>query len=360
MKKETRHLCSRQVQRYAADMRIYLWVPLCVVLGGCGKTFATVDEACDDKLAGEQHASSDTAKEAMERLNCYRRMAKVGSARVHQVIQGVTEDHVNYMIQLESLEGYSPGAESGENTGFTGVNLDERLLAANYQEIQAARWELTPINWPFNGADNIDYLFPDPWVRQIYLQPFVSGMGLDEGLREGFEIDNGWSSYITLLYPFPQTHSPVVYPVDGQQDVDPSYYDDIFGGALVEYGEVGFPVTVTLNANSITLLEYEIKGPNGVEEVIIHLPGDASWGAALQSTISVTPRNALEPNAEYTFTAVVLQDERQYTISTTYRTAVENSRPLPDTYARGTVPPPRMALHGVPPTLASPLDSPID
>ena len=321
---------------------------LLLLISACHPKFTTIDEACDDKVRGEDHVSESTSLDAIHRLNCYRRLARVGQAGVDRVVQEVTEDHVNYMMQLPELGSYAPGMEVSENMGFTGGDLYDRLENAYYPDLTLTSWELTPLNWPFNGADNIDYLFPDPWVRQIYLQPLVSGMGLDEGLRQGFDVDNGWSSYITILYAFPDGHGPVVYPVDGQQDVDPSYYDDIQGGALVEYGEVGFPITITMNSGDLALREYALTGPTGEIDVIVHLPGAASWGSSLQSTISVTPRDALQPSTEYVFTARVSESDRTYNLESTFRTASSTARPLPAGYARGTVPAPLITPRPAP------------
>jgi len=300
---------------------------------GC-KTFTSVDEACHDKLGGEKHVSQDSAVEAMKRLNCYRRLVKVGRLRVDKPVQEVAEDHVDYMVNLESLDNYVPGTESSENIGFTGVDLNERLQRNDYQgDINGyARWELTPIRWHVNGADNVDYLFPDPWARQIYLQPVLIGGGMDEGQSNSVaEAEAGyvdrWSSYFTLLYHFPTNHPPVVYPRDGQVDIDPSYCDDIVGGALVEYGEIGYPITITMDANDISLISHSLQGPDGEVDTIVHLPGDMSWGFTLHGTIAITPLEPLQPSTEYTFNATVKYDGITHKVDNTYSTAAQNNRP---------------------------------
>jgi hypothetical protein len=308
-------------------MRIIRLIFTASLFSGCQK-FTNVDEACKDTVPGEKHASHQTAVEAVARLNCYRRLAKVGVLSFDRTVQEVTEDHVSYMLSLDDLNGYTPGFEQNEQPGFTGVDLNSRLDAKNYNQVVGSldRWELTPMRWPFNGRDNIDYLFPDPWVRQLFLQPLVIGAGFDEGFSDS-EIDGGWMSYLTILYDSAMTVPPFVYPVDGQIDVDPTYTDEIMGGALVQYGEVGFPITLFLNTPVPVLEEYSLRGPNGDVDVVIHLPGDASWGATLAGTIAVTPLDPLEGGATYTFTSKVRADGQVLRLDSTFTTASLSSRP---------------------------------
>ena len=308
-------------------MRICLVLCAALLLVGCQR-FESVDDACKKNVPGDQHASRQGAIDAVARLNCYRRLARVGVLRFDKIVQEVTEDHVSYMAGLPDLSGYVPGQESMDQNGFTGANLDARLEAKNYQEVAGSldRWEVTPVRWPFSGADNIDYLFPDPWIRQAYLQPLVIGAGFDERFSES-EIDGGWLSYLTLLYDREQTLRSFVYPVDGQIDVDPSYTDEIMGGGLVEYGEVGYPITVFVNSDAPVLEDYLLRGPSGNVDVVIHLPGDASWGPVLSGTIAITPLEPLEPNQTYEFTARVRADGVQQKLESTFTTASKNSRP---------------------------------
>ncbi len=308
-------------------MRIFALLSLAAWATGCQK-FTNVDEACKDKVSGEKHLSHASSVDAVARLNCYRRLARVGVLSIDRTVQEVTEDHVAYMLGLDDLSGYIPGQEQSDQAGFTGTDLNSRLEAKNYSQVVGTldRWELTPVRWPLNGRDNIDYLFPDPWVRQLYLQPLVIGAGFDEGLSKS-ELDGGWLSYLTILYDSSMTVAPFVYPVDGQIDVDPSYTDEIQGGALGQYGEVGFPITLFLNSPVPVLKDYSLRGPDGNVEVVIHLPGDVSWGAALSGTIAITPLDPLEGDATYTFTSEVEMDGQVVRLDSTFTTASKTSRP---------------------------------
>ncbi len=322
-------------------MRLFSFFVLLPALG-CNN-FTSVDEACHDKLGGEKHMAHDSAAEAVKRLNCYRRLAQVGRMGIDKLVQEVTEDHVNYMSLLDSFDSYVPGQETSENDGYTGANLNARLEGISYVgDIQQyMRWELTPIHWHFNGADNIDYLFPDPWARQIYLQPILIGGALDESLSAAdIELYGGetWASYLTILYRFPSGHAPVVYPRDGQIDVDPSYCDDILGGALVEYGDVGYPITITMDADNIVLVDHSLQGPDGEVDTVVHLPGDVSWGSTLRGTVAITPLEPLQASAEYSFSANVKYDGYEREIESTYTTAAQNLRPTTFCGAQGTNP----------------------
>jgi len=312
-------------------MRIYATIGWVALLSAC-HNFTNVDEACKDKTGGSKHARHQSAVDAVERLNCYRRLAKVGVMSFDKIVQEVTEDHVRYMLGLDDLSGYMPGREDTNQIGFTGVDLDSRLEAKNYSQVSSGldRFELTPYRCPLNGADNIDYLFPDPWVRQIFLQPLVIGAGFDEGLSTS-ETDGGWLSYLTILFDGATNVSPFVYPVDGQTDVDPTYTDQTMGGALVEYGEVGYPITIFVNAPTAVLEDYSLRGPDGAVEVVIHLPGDSAPWSTLSGTIAITPLAPLAPSETYTFTSKVRVDGQSIKLNSTFSTAAHSSRPVFDT-----------------------------
>lgn len=304
----------------------FAYTPFLLTLGAC-HNFTSVDDACKSKVIGEKHIAHSSSAEALLRINCYRRLAKVGVITVDKIVQATTEDHVDYMNALDDFNVYSPGIEDSANPGYTGVTLNDRLEAKNWagDVRNLDRWELTPWNWPFSGADNVDYLFPDPWVRQIYLQPTVIAGGFDEGLSGAG--DSGWTSYTAILYRQPTGHAPFVYPVDGQTGIDPSYYDQVLGGALVEYGEIGYPITITVDASVIVLRDFSLSGPSGDVDTVVNLPGDVSWGSSLRGTVAITPLDALEPSSEYTFNATVEWDGAVSKLESIFTTGAINTRP---------------------------------
>lgn len=316
-------------------MRI-LWALLPFLLLGCRKDFDTVEEACHDKVPGEKRVSADDAVDALWRTNCYRRVVKLSRGRLHPKVQEGTENHLDYLLRNVPWTGDFRLEEPGR-PGFTGQTIYDRMEALDYVFDDPAGWgiwEAGFIGYEMSPTELVDYHAPDPFMRQLLLQPSWVASGYAEG-----RLDDGTPLvYWTIFYSFPNTERedrPVVYPKDGQLDVPYEYRSDDPNDSLFSLGEVGFPITVTFSASNAAVFDPAAANPHAVNASDYRLVGDGkpvklrlivppgeSSADILRYTLVFVPETPLQPGTEYTFQATVTwSGEREKRLETVFTTA---------------------------------------
>ncbi len=276
---------------------------------GC-RSFDSVDDACKDSIRGDQHGS-DEANAFFGRVTCYRRYAGLSQASIQRDITEAAEAHAAY-LETNGVDADWPLETIGE-AGFTGETSFERIEAAGFPVDWAATfvWEvLAPTDETAPRGEIVDLYLHAPLVRDVLLAPGWEGGGYAE-----LDDPSGRLAYFHVVLPLPSNESankPVLYPVDGQEDVPISVPGG--GGLPGVAGVTGYPITLTFgsvdvtanptNPLDVTVYSSLVTGPSGPVEHTVFLPGLYDTGPNY-STAVLLPTDPLEPNATYTVTAEV-------------------------------------------------------
>ncbi|TVQ92496.1 MAG: hypothetical protein EA397_06715 [Deltaproteobacteria bacterium] len=274
----------------------------------CRPTFDNVDEACHDRVQGRRHATHD-AEELIHRVNCHRRVARIGRIRLAPELQELARRQAN-RGQLLDLNATLAGLEE-----------------QNYPIGQLSRlgiWNLlSPIQDVDDPADRIDHTFANPYFRQVLLQTAVRHVGVV------------WSSDMLSMVqafdypPSQRAMRPVVYPVDGQLDAPTTWTSPMDGLDGIPGGDVGFPITITVSGYeaqpfgtqdpmSVEIEDAVLEGPEGSLDIVVVEPRTTQ--VLLMFTSAVVPLAPLEPDTDYTLRARVRWSTGDREIDATFRT----------------------------------------
>lgn len=305
---------------------------------GCGDPPASADQACPDFIFGAGNARTEV-RDAMTKINCYRRYAGSQKTNINADIVGAMDAHSQYLsLNWDTIveQNLSIHTEVSGNPGFTGVDMFTRLEAQGWTIPQQDHHVFTLVDVK-ESADMpswalIDRYVHEPYFRQILMQPGV----LDAGYGE-FEEFVG----LTMVSEWPASTPlgrAIVWPVDGQTNVPPSYYTGSFNTVdgerydnLDPWKLYGYPITVTLGADtsngtplddpnslSLAVLSHTLTGPDGVENTTVVTPD--STQLPLPSSVMVVPDSPLQENAQYTLEIAVSVVGREIDATTTFTT----------------------------------------
>jgi len=305
---------------------------LAMSLLGCVKTYTNVEDACDDPVRGES-LGSDGAVELFGRASCYRRLAGLPEFEITEAAQTAAVRHVSYMIVNEE----TTAGEDPSRSGYTGADPFERLADAGSTDVTSANsllWHsvfgpaFDP--YPAEPVERVDRWMSDPLFRQALLQPSIRAAGYSQ---RDVDADDGLPGYSEMLViaelpPSERSNRPIVYPVDGQDDIPPSWIPEYDGG-ITAGATVGYPITVTVGDDGA--LPYDENPPDlrAVNATLTGPSGDVTlktWGVEntifdMPYTVSFIPYEPLESNAEYTFEARVNWSGKYEDVTSTFHTS---------------------------------------
>lgn len=279
-----------------------------LALSACRPDFATIDEACHDKVPGAQHGVGD-AEDLVHRVNCHRRVAGISRLRLHPRVQEVADNQgrsgqlrpVDELMQTLRDLNYSFSASRG---------------FALWSMLAGAEAELDP-------ADRIDRIMAEPYLRQVLLQPSSRHVGVSQ---------HGDLVSMLLSYDYPPRERgfrTVVYPADGQLDAPTTWLSLFDGVDGIPSGMLGYPITVTVGGTTeqpfgtrdpyaIEVRDVALEGPDGPIDVAVVLPRDTQL--LLMFTAVFVPLSPLQPDADYNFSARVTWSSGGRTVRSSFRT----------------------------------------
>jgi uncharacterized protein YkwD len=307
----------------------YLFFALAVC--GCRPEFATVDEACHDHVPG-QARESEVAIDAIHRVNCYRRVARMARGSVDYRMSAAAEAHARY-VEANGVPGDFTTEEPGQ-PNFSGATPFDRIEAQDYDLGEGYAQSIGFWEGVFyrqeDPATHADEWMEDPYSRQGVLQPAWKDAGY--GISATYAV-------LDILYDFPTSiHivNPVLYPADGQEDVPTEVVWWVEDGVVPLNRTVGFPVTITVGSDvadsdlyhdnpfDLILLDSTIEGPDGEVSHYVLVPESTPY--ALLFTVALIPRDPLEPDTEYTATARVNWNAGSAKeVTTTFSTAADTA-----------------------------------
>lgn len=348
-------------------------------LGGC-KEYFSVDEACNDKVPGDNDLTP-AERSAMVRLNCHRRLAGLSAASGNGQVQEQARQALNYVLLNpagQNLVGHARETtylkQLSNKPGFTGSTVYDRLTDpvngvgyTYYDEINSGTREFVDVQWTFgpdpmpSGPDAVDWLMKDPEFRQLAMQgSWIDGAFAEIDLSPEWFVQAGFPDnalpssgkayYGVVIYTephFEHVDEPVIYPKEEQTDVPLWSYTRVPSADLAnQFTQVGFPLTFHLGAidakdfYKVEFNQYRgsvdsaaLIGPDGrpVDLEIVY-PGDESNGTLpdgtwLRTTLAVYPVEPLAPSSEYRFSGVVTTPEASHKYDFTFKTVAEDKDP---------------------------------
>lgn len=302
---------------------------------GCRPEFASVDEACHDRVPGQASASQQSI-DMVHRANCYRRFAQMARGSVDGRIGDAAQAHAEYFALNGLPEGGNILAEDPDLPGFSGQDPVERAVEHGYEVDSYGStgfWEGVFTDQVTPGVI-VDRWMGHHYTRQGVLQP----SWLDAGYGAAGEF-----IVADILYDYParsHVRRPVLWPRDGQAGV-PVGYVDLTNDGIVPFGEpVGYPITATVgsdeagqlgatNPYGLVLMDSSIEGPDG--SVSHHRIGPDDTPYAFPYSVALVPREPLEPDTSYTATFRISWSSRtNVELVTTFTTAAEPMPARPD------------------------------
>jgi len=254
----------------------------------------TLEDACGTSEYGDDNASS-AAKAALDRTNCYRNLLGLNPGLLDPALDEAAQSHADYMSRNNTVT-HQQIAGTG---GFTGEWVWDRFEAAGYPIQNGNSWGEVVAYGYEDPADAID-----GWVETVYHRiPYTTPDWRELGYGQ-----SGLYSAMGFVTRYPaQQSSAVLYPVQGQLDVPPTFQsDEEWPDPAPDHSLVGMPITVSVGAEDATnsqqnpyqlvLNEASLSGPDGDLEFLALEPDNDSW---LFNTIALVPVEPLQPGSRY-------------------------------------------------------------
>jgi len=316
-------------------------IPLLFLLAGCYPFFETVDEACEDGVPG--NADDVDAEELYQRVNCYRRVARMKPGQVNRRAQDAAEYHVLYLENVHgeeyTFDSLHPLLEDDTlGQPFTGVTVWERLEYQGYPITTASHWI-----WEFWDTDAFEAFMPlDQLVDEVWItNPYWRQAMLHPGWRAAGHATTQHWRYGLIIADLPsRAHAsrPIVYPADGQTGLPLTWTTYAFeiGDGLPIAKEVGLPITVHVggetysgghnNPYELVFDAGSLHGPDGELPFYPVEPDATPSDLDLPSTVIMVPMDPLEPDTTYTATfQISWNDNWRKDVETTFTTAPAGS-----------------------------------
>ena len=277
----------------------------------------SVDDMCKTFDYGDDDASDD-AKAGLERTNCYRRLMGLDAAELEPHLDIAAQKHAEYMATNNTLTH----EEDKDADGYTGESVWDRADTAGY-DLAYTTVMSHVVSQGYGPEAAVDGWMNSVYHRIPFTVPNVAGTGFGQQDR--------YSSMAFVTDYTSESAAAVLYPVDGQIDVPPSFNSDFeepdpAPGASY----VGPPITVTVSSKTapgsdtnpfvLELVDASLSGPDGDVELITLTPDTDEY---VFQAIALVPSETLQPDADYDVSVDVTWTGGEQTLSATFHTASE-------------------------------------
>jgi len=351
------------------------------ITAGCAD-YSNVQEACHPKesIAGG-NALGPVEADAVNRLNCHRRLAGIARASIRVTMQNVAHDQMDYILanpdgdRVFALNGGADYlTQVAVDNLFSGASVFERLEREGYMLIDPGGQGIKEflLFWvgegnPPSGAAAIDELMRDHEFREYGLQPsWVDGAYTEAEIPRQWWINAdycefrpctdgeppagliGRAYYLLMVHSDPHLEHasrPLLYPKFQQTGV-PLYSDGFDLDTVVDLGyaapvQLGFPITIFPGVVDPTnarpgdanvygvIVRAQISGPGGPLDTIVVLPGVPADGIRpagnyVRQVATVFAAQPLAPSTRYTVDGEVSTVESKFPLGLEFTTAASD------------------------------------
>ena len=271
--------------------------------------------SCTDDVGDD--GASDDQRVGLDAANCYRNLMGLEAGVLGSQVNTATQSHAEYM----SGAGKISHQQSQGRAGYTGEWVWDRI-AAEGRPIVGGEMVSEVVSSGYGPAEAVD-----GWMQTVYHRmPFTLPLWVEVGFGQ-----SGKYSSMTFVSEFPDgPRQGIIYPVDGQSDVPPSFQSDWeWPDPAPDHGEVGMPITVTVADETMgtddqdpydTRLIYATLMDEAGTELEVLL-GDAGDDEYLYQMAMMIPVEPLTPGAAYVATMIVSWMGEEETFTSTFTTA---------------------------------------
>ncbi len=271
--------------------------------------------SCTDDVGDE--TASDDQRVGLDAANCYRVLMGLEPGALGPQVNTATQAHSDYM----AAAGKISHQESQGRPGYTGEWVWDRI-AAEGRPIAGGEMVSEVVSSGYGPASAVD-----GWMQTVYHRmPFTLPLWVEIGFGQ-----SGDYSSMTFVSEFPDgPRQGIIYPVDGQTGVPPSFQSDWeWPDPAPDHGEVGMPITVTVADEAMggddqdpydtRLISATLMDESGIElEVLLGDPSDDEYLYQMAMMIPVEP---LTPGATYIATMTVSWMDEEETFTSSFTTA---------------------------------------
>jgi len=277
----------------------------------------SVEDMCQTFDYGDDDASDD-AKAGLERTNCYRHLMGLDAAELEPHLDIAAQQHAEYMATNSTLTH----EEDKDADGYTGDWVWDRAETAGY-DLAYNTVMSEVVSQGYGPAAAVD-----GWINSVYHRiPFT----VPDVVATGFGQQDRYSSMAFVTEYTSASAEAVIYPVDGQTDVPPSFNSDFeepdpAPGASY----VGPPITVTVSSKTapgtdtnpfvLVLRDASLSGPDGDVDLITLTPDSDDY---MFQAVALVPSQALQPDADYEATVSITWTGGEETLTASFHTAAE-------------------------------------
>jgi len=254
--------------------------------GGSGGTGAAVPTD-----AGAPALSGDIATDGLNWINFRRSQIGISQLTRSTLIDRTALGHSNYQKENNTISHEQVAGK----TGFTGVQLGDRLAQAGYTfntSASRAYGEVISATNNKSGVFMAEELITAIYHRFVIFEPIFKELGSGAATTPSgytyfttdFAANNGYGTGISGL---------VVWPYSNQVNVAPNFFSDYESPDPVpNQNEVGYPVSVHANINATVAVQSFTIRPRGGSDMAVRLLArsvDAETPVSVAAIVPLTP-----------------------------------------------------------------------
>ncbi|HCY63845.1 MAG TPA: hypothetical protein DHV59_13670 [Oxalobacteraceae bacterium] len=291
-------------------LSLYSLVPICLSLslaacgGGGGNGAASRDiNGAGGALPsmqeiGAPQATGNTATDGFNWTNFRRQQLGLNALSRNSLIDKAAQGHSDY----QRINGVITHVQTRGASGFTGEEVDDRLIAAGYVlTIPYAYGEVISASGHTSGFHAAEDLITAIYHRFVMFQPRFREAGAGAATAPGsytyFTLNlastNGLGSGLGM-------GGIVTYPANGQQNVLTNFFSDYeTPDPVADRNEVGYPVSVHADITSSVTVQGFTIAPRGGAPLPVKLLSSATDANTTSTAAAIVPLNVLAAKTTY-------------------------------------------------------------
>lgn len=302
------------LQRCGKPLSALLMVFALAACGGAGKNEGGVSEDATQvavdaltQLPGAPALTGDTATDGFNWMNYRRNQVGLSTLTRNKLIDTAALGHSNY----QKINNTITHVQTAGNVGFTGLNANNRLAAANYNLVAPyAYGEVISATNGSSGFAATEQLIAAIYHRFVIFEPLFVEAGSGAATTSNnytyfttdFAVSGGYGVGVSA-------GKTVVYPVSGQTAVPTNFFSDAEEPDPVpDRNEVGYPISVHSNiTSSMTVQTFSVRAHGASSDLAVRLLTTGGDSNTPKSSAALVPLAVLAANTTYdvSFTGMV-------------------------------------------------------
>ncbi|HEY1043414.1 MAG TPA: CAP domain-containing protein [Telluria sp.] len=266
--------------------------------GGGGSTQTAPQPVVEPGTPGAPVATNNTAVDGRNWINYRRSQAGLSVLTQNAIVDKTAQAHSDY----QRLNDTITHTETPGKPGFTGEDLEDRLLAAGFAFVgDSAFGEVISATSSNSGFYMAEELITAIYHRFVIFEPRFEEIGSGSGTT------GGGYTYFTANFTANNGYGPGLgtgvstWPFSGQTGVAPNFLSDYESPDPVpNVNEVGYPVSVQGDLDAVlTTTSFTIRERGAATNLAVRLLTNANDSNTPASAAAIVPLTKLKSNAVY-------------------------------------------------------------